>query len=58
MTGPAPSIDRHIVIVAADGSFTAAGDRLTGAVDTADKLEKLIEWVHQRGGLQPVPGEG
>ncbi|WP_006244139.1 hypothetical protein [Mycolicibacterium tusciae] len=52
--GAAP-VDRHVVIVTAAGSFTAAGERLTGPVDDVDKLEKLIGWVHQRGGLQPLP---
>lgn len=58
MSGPVPSVDHHVVIVTEVGSFTAAGERLTGAVDTVDKLEKLIEWAHQRGGLQPLPVEG
>ena len=48
-------VDRHVVIVTAAGSFTAAGERLTGPVDDVDKLEKLIGWVHQRGGLQSLP---
>jgi len=52
--GAAP-VDRHVVIVTAAGSFTAAGERLTGPVDDVDKLEKLIGWVRQRGGLQPLP---
>ena len=56
MSAPAASADRHVVIVAAAGSFTVAGDRLTGPADSVDKLDKLIEWVHQRGGLQPLPG--
>lgn len=58
MSGPVLSVDRHIVIVTSDGSFTVAGERLTGAVDTVDKLEKLIEWAHQRGGLQPLLDSG
>ena len=52
-------VDRHVVIVTAAGSFTAAGERLTGRVDAIDKLEQLIDWAHQRGGLQPLPaGDG
>ena len=58
MNAPAVSVDRHVVIVNAAGSFTAAGERLTGRVDAVDKLEKLIEWAHQRGGLQPVRAAG
>src|SRR4051794_1923182 len=54
MNRDAASVDRHVVIVTAAGSFTAAGERLTGPVDAVDKLEKLIDWAHQRGGLQPV----
>ena len=55
MNPDAGSVDRHVVIVTAAGSFTAAGERLTGPVDAVDKLEKLIDWAHQRGGLQPLP---
>ena len=54
MNPDAASVDRHVVIVTAAGSFTAAGERLTGPVDAVDKLEKLIDWAHQRGGLQPL----
>ena len=40
MTGaPAePVVDRHVVIVSAAGSFTVSGERLTGPVDSVDKL--------------------
>jgi hypothetical protein len=58
MTGATAStsaVDRHVVIVTAAGSFTVAGQRLTGPVDSADKLEKLIEWAHNRDLLQPQP---
>ena len=58
MRPDATSIDRHVVIVTAAGSFTAAGEGLTGPVDAVDKLEKLIDWAHQRGGLQPLVGDG
>ena len=46
MSIAAASVDRHVVIVTAAGSFTAAGERLTGPVDAVNKLEKLIEWAH------------
>ena len=52
------SVDRHVVIVTAAGSFTAVGERLTETVDAVDKLEKLIDWAHQRGGLQPLREAG
>ena len=58
MSVAAASVDRHVVIVTAAGSFTAAGERLTGPVDAVDKLEKLIEWAHNRGGLQPIRQAG
>ena len=54
MNPGAASVDLHVVSVTAAGSFTAAGERLTGPVDTVDKLEKLIDWAHQRGGLQAL----
>jgi hypothetical protein len=44
MNPDAGSVDRHVVIVTAAGSFTVAGERLTGPVDAVDKLEKLISW--------------
>jgi len=43
---PATTVDRHVVIISVDGSFTAAGERLTGPVTCVDKLEKLIDWAH------------
>ncbi len=54
---PATDVDRHVIIVTAEGSFTTAGDQLTGPVDTAAKLEKLIDWAVRRGGLQPIPDD-
>ena len=54
MSPDAGSVDRHVVIVTAAGSFTVAGERLTGPVDAVDKFEKLIDWAHQRGGLQAL----
>lgn len=45
-------LDRHVVIVAAAGSFTVAGERLTGPVDSGDKLVRLIEWAQPRGLLE------
>ncbi|AGB27337.1 hypothetical protein Mycsm_07243 (plasmid) [Mycobacterium sp. JS623] len=56
MNPASTDVDRHVVIVTAAGSFTTAGERLTGPVDTTDKLEKLIDWAIRRGGLQPLPG--
>ena len=41
MNPDAGSVDRHVVIVTAAGSFTVAGERLTGPVDAVDKLERL-----------------
>jgi hypothetical protein len=60
MTGAAatPAVDRHVVIVTAAGSFTPAGERLTGPVTGVDKLETLIDWTHGRGLLQPSPSAG
>ncbi|WP_293003265.1 hypothetical protein [Mycobacterium sp.] len=36
------------LIIAGEGSFTTAGERLSGPVDAVDKLAKLIEWAHTR----------
>ena len=58
MSPDAAPVDRHVVIVTAAGAFNAAGEGLTGPVDAVDKLEKLIDWAHQRGGLQPLVGDG
>lgn len=52
-------IGRHALILTTAGSFTVAGRRLADAVDTADKLGKLIVWAAQkRGGLKPLPLAG
>lgn len=52
-------VGRHVLIVTATGSFTVAGRSVHSApVDTADKLGKLILWVYERGGLQPIQGPG
>lgn len=53
-------IGRHVLILTPTGSFTIAGRRLAGPVDSADKLGKLILWAadKKRGGLQPIPGPG
>jgi hypothetical protein len=58
MTGARLAVDRGVVIVTAAGSFTPAGERLTGLVDSVGKLEKLIEWAHNRGLLRPQPVVG
>lgn len=55
--------DRHIVIATATATFLPSGAKLTGPVDSVDKLEKLLLWVRSRGGLQPrantaTAGEG
>ena len=54
-TAASLAVDRHVVIVSAAGSFTTDGHRLTGPVDSVDKLEKLIEWAYDRDLLQPIP---
>ena len=56
MTGAAEwttAVSRHVLIVSTAGSFTSAGERVTGPVTSVDKLERLIEWAHGRGLLQP-----
>ena len=60
MTPAQRPVDRHVLIVSTAGSFTAAGERVTGPVTSVDKLERLIEWAHQRGccsRLQPPAGD-
>jgi len=44
----------NAVILSGDGSFTMAGERLAGPVDSVDKLEKLIKWAHRRRLLTPA----
>lgn len=39
-----PIADRHAVLVTGEGSFSPSGARLTGPVDSVDKLAKLINW--------------
>lgn len=47
------------VIVSKEGSFTPAGERLSGPVDSVDKLETLIEWAQKRDLLTPLaPADG
>lgn len=41
--------DVNALIVAGEGSFTTAGERLSGPVDSVEKLAKLIEWADKRG---------
>ena len=55
---PPTTVDRHVVIVSLEGSFTPAGERLTGPVTSVDKLEKLIDWASGRALLQPIPRVG
>lgn len=54
------NVGRHILIVTEEGAFTAAAKKLSGLVDSAAKLGKLILWAAdaKRGGLQPFPGAG
>ncbi|MGB8403483.1 MAG: hypothetical protein WCE30_05300 [Mycobacterium sp.] len=56
----ASNIGRHVLIVTAAGAFNVAGKELSGPVDSAAKLGKLILWAAdaKRGGLQPFPGGG
>ena len=42
------------VILSGDGSFSPTGERLTGPVDSVDKLEKLIDWARKHGLLPPL----
>lgn len=53
-------IGRHVLILTPTGSFSIAGRRLAGMVDSADKLGRLILWAadKKRGGLQPIPCAG
>ncbi len=52
-------LGRHVLIVTAAGSFTVAGRQLSGPVDSAGKLDKLMVWAaHKHGGLKPIPGVG
>lgn len=46
--------DRHAVLVAADQSLAPSGRRLTGPVDSTQKLGELIAWMTRKGGLQPI----
>jgi DNA-directed RNA polymerase specialized sigma24 family protein len=48
------SLDGHVVVVTAEGSFTPSGRRLTGPVSDAEKLHTLIGWAAGRGLLQPL----
>ncbi|MBU8820356.1 hypothetical protein KL864_31230 [Mycolicibacterium goodii] len=54
------TVARHAMILTPTGSFTTTGRRLAGAVDSADKLGRLILWAadKKRGGLRPIPGPG
>ena len=61
MTGAAEwttAVCRHVLIVSTAGSFTPAGVRVTGPVTSVDKLERLIDWAHGRGLLQPFAAVG
>lgn len=45
--------DRHAVIANATGTYLPSGAKLTGPVDSVEKLEKLLLWARSRGGLEP-----
>ncbi|TMS50671.1 hypothetical protein [Mycobacterium sp. DBP42] len=49
------SLDRHVVILNAAGTFTPNGFRLTGPVTSVDKLETLITYVVGKTLLRPLP---
>lgn len=50
------AVGQAVVIVAADGAYRAGGSRLTGPVDTVDKLATLVEWCRARDLLVPAGG--
>ncbi len=37
--------DGHAIIVTAEATYTPSGARLTGPVDTIEKLDKLLHWA-------------
>lgn len=49
------SLDRHVVILNTEGTFTPNGFRLTGPVTSLDKLETLITYLVGKNLLQPFP---
>lgn len=51
MSGELLDPNRSQVIISTDGSYLPSGERLTGSVDSVDKLETLIGWAHERRGL-------
>ena len=51
----ATTVDRHVVIVTAAGSFTAAGERLTGPVDWRGQAGEADRVGAQPRLLQPQP---
>jgi hypothetical protein len=54
--GISVAVGHAVVIVAADGAYRAGGSRLTGPVDTVDKLATLVEWCRARDLLVPAGG--
>ncbi|KMV18343.1 hypothetical protein ACT17_12020 [Mycolicibacterium conceptionense] len=49
------SLDRHVVILNAAGTFTPNGFRLTGPVTSLDKLETLITYLVSKNLLRTFP---
>ena len=48
----------HAIVLSAAGSRTAAGESLTGPVDSLAKLVQLLQWYCARGALAPLGGPG
>ena len=48
----------HAIVLSAAGSRTAAGESVTGPVDSLAKLVQLLDWYCARGGLAPLGGPG
>lgn len=54
-----PAAGVRAVLINAAGSFTAAGESLTGPVDSPTKFGQLLDWfIGSRGGLNPLGGPG
>lgn len=47
----ASDLSRSQVIISTDGSYLPDGERLTGPVDSIEKLDTLITWAHDKRGL-------
>ncbi|MBF6215813.1 hypothetical protein IU487_32970 [Nocardia puris] len=53
-TASTAAADGLAVVVTEAGSFTPSGHRLTGPVDSIDKLGTLLEWAWRTGKLAPT----